>query len=94
MLISSTLSSSPGRASPKMQSFPAVPSNTDSASSSSSNPMAKINLQKLGKMLPTSNFSAIVAICSVTFTFIVSLCLCCRRCRKRGRGESSDSDQR
>ena len=73
-----------------MQTYPAVPSNARSAAGSPdpTNPMANINLEKLGKMLPTSNFGAIIAICSVSFTCLVSLCLCCRRCRKRGRGET------
>ena len=73
-----------------MQTYPAVPSNARSAAGSPdpSNPMANINLEKLGKMLPTSNFGAIIAVCSVSFTCLVSLCLCCRRCRKRGRGET------
>ena len=72
-----------------MQTYPAVPASTNSASPDPSNPIANINLQNLGKMLPKSNFSAIIAICSVSLTCLVSLCLCCRRCRKRGRGESS-----
>ena len=70
-----------------MQTFPAVPTNSNSASDPS-NPMANINLEKLGQMLPKSNLSAIIAICSVSFTCLVSLCLCCRRCRKRGRGKT------
>ena len=69
-----------------MQTYPAVPTNSNSADPS--NPMANINLEKLGQMLPKSNLSAIIAICSVSFTCLVSLCLCCRRCRKRGRGNT------
>ncbi len=73
-----------------MPTFPAVPTNNDNARHAPSTPssaISNLDLEKLGKLIPKSNFSIIVAICSVSFTCLVTLCLCCRRCRKRGRGE-------
>jgi hypothetical protein len=72
-----------------MPTYPAVPTNNGDSGGNpadmSSNPIRNLNLENLGNLIPKSNLSVLIAVCSVSLTCLISLCLCCRRCRKRGR---------